>query len=97
MKMTLVLAALLPLAAGAADWPQFLGPTRDAVYSGLPLADQWPRQGPPVVWRSPKGLQIKSRGQVVGRPTRSYPALADGYAFIKGPKELVCLDLRARK
>jgi outer membrane protein assembly factor BamB len=46
---------------------------------------------------TPKSLQIKSRAQVVGRPTRSYPALVDGYAFIKGPKELVCLDLRARK
>jgi outer membrane protein assembly factor BamB len=41
------------------------------------------------------GLQIKSHAQIVGRPTRSYPALVDGYAFLKGPKELVCLDLRA--
>ena len=44
---------------------------------------------------TPKDLQVKCRTQVVGRPTRSYPAIADGYAFIKGPKELVCLDLRA--
>jgi outer membrane protein assembly factor BamB len=46
---------------------------------------------------TPKTLQAKSRAQVVGRPTRSYPAIVDGYAFIKGPKELVCLDLRPRK
>jgi hypothetical protein len=25
------------------------------------------------------------------------PAIVDGYAFIKGPKELLCLDLRARQ
>ena len=40
---------------------------------------------------TPKGLQIKSRAQIVGRPTRSYPAIVDGFAYIKGPKELVCL------
>jgi len=46
---------------------------------------------------TPKGLEIKSRAQIVGRPARSYPAIVDGYAFIKGPKELVCLDLRPHK
>ena len=40
-------------------------------------------------------LQVKSRAQIVGRPARSYAAIVNGYAFIKGPKELVCLDLRA--
>ena len=48
----LFLASILPLAAGASDWPQFLGPTRDAVYSGPPLMEAWPREGPPLVWRS---------------------------------------------
>ncbi len=51
----LLLAAFLPCAAVVADWPQFLGPTRDAVYAGPPLADQWPREGPPVIWRSVVG------------------------------------------
>jgi outer membrane protein assembly factor BamB len=46
---------------------------------------------------SPKGFKIKSRAQVVGKPTRSYPAIADGYVFVKGPRTLVCLDLRAAK
>jgi outer membrane protein assembly factor BamB len=45
---------------------------------------------------TPKSLQVRSRSQIVGRPTRSYPAIVDGYAFIKGRKELVCLDLRGR-
>lgn len=43
---------------------------------------------------TPAALKIKHRAQVVGRPTRSYPALADGFAYIKGPKQLVCVDLR---
>ncbi len=44
----------------------------------------------------PKQFQIKSRFQAVGRTTRSYPALADGFAYVRGPKKLVCVDLRAR-
>jgi outer membrane protein assembly factor BamB len=45
---------------------------------------------------SPKEFKIKSRFQAVGRTTRNYPAIADGFAYIRGPRKLVCLDLRAR-
>ncbi|MEY2407943.1 MAG: outer membrane protein assembly factor BamB [Verrucomicrobiota bacterium] len=46
---------------------------------------------------SPKGFKTEGRVQVVGRTTRSYPAIADGFAYIKGPRQLVCVDLRAEK
>ncbi len=39
----------------AGDWPQFLGPTRDGVYAATDLADAWPAEGPPVVWRKNVG------------------------------------------
>jgi outer membrane protein assembly factor BamB len=39
----------------AEDWPQFLGPTRDAVYHGNDLASEWPKEGPPILWHSPIG------------------------------------------
>ena len=39
----------------AADWPQFLGPTRNGVYSGPPLAESWPSGGPRLVWRKQVG------------------------------------------
>lgn len=45
---------------------------------------------------SPAALRIRQRAQVVGRVTRSYPAIADGLAYIKGPRQLVCVDLRPR-
>src|SRR5438128_10826629 len=32
--------------APASDWPQLLGPTRDAVYAGPALAEEWPSTGP---------------------------------------------------
>ena len=39
----------------AADWPQFLGPTRNGVYAGTDLAKTWPTEGPPVVWQKKVG------------------------------------------
>lgn len=54
-----VLAALvvdhLTLKGAALDWPQFLGPDRNGVYSGPPLAESWPEGGPPKVWEKRVG------------------------------------------
>jgi outer membrane protein assembly factor BamB len=57
-----LLAALLPApaapetaAAKPFDWPQWRGPNRDAVYTETGLLQQWPRNGPPLVWKQ-KGL-----------------------------------------
>ena len=47
--------AILLLTALAGDWPQFLGPTRDGVYSGADIAPAWPSSGPPVVWKRDVG------------------------------------------
>src|SRR5713226_4028247 len=38
-----------------ADWPQFLGPTRDGLYSGPPLAKTWPEEGPAKLWEAKVG------------------------------------------
>ncbi|MFO1497195.1 MAG: PQQ-binding-like beta-propeller repeat protein [Verrucomicrobiota bacterium] len=45
----------LPLAALAADWPQFLGPTRNGLYSGTDVAGAWPKDGPLRVWQMTVG------------------------------------------
>src|SRR6266446_1573878 len=39
----------------AEDWPQFLGPTRDAVYHGKDIAPAWPKDGPKLLWKTPVG------------------------------------------
>jgi outer membrane protein assembly factor BamB len=49
------LIAMVSAGARASDWPQFLGPTRNAVYAGPPLAEEWPASGPPVVWTAEVG------------------------------------------
>jgi len=38
-----------------ADWPQWLGPQRNAVSSETGLLKNWPAAGPQVVWRVPLG------------------------------------------
>jgi outer membrane protein assembly factor BamB len=59
MRSALLRLTACLLAAGgvlaAADWPQFLGPTRNGVYAGPPLAESWPATGPRVVWRKKVG------------------------------------------
>jgi outer membrane protein assembly factor BamB len=46
---------LLPAAMSAAEWPQFLGPSRNGIYVGAPLNDKWPPAGPRVLWRKQIG------------------------------------------
>jgi len=41
--------------AYANDWPQFLGPTRSGVYAGNDMAAQWPKEGPPTLWKRQVG------------------------------------------
>ena len=46
--------ALTPLLP--ADWPQFLGPTRNGAAAEMNLAAQWPAEGPAILWRQKVGL-----------------------------------------
>ena len=63
-----VLAAWTSLAAR--DWPQYLGPTRNGIYSGPALADTWPSGGPRVVWKRDVGQGF------------SGPVVADGRVIL---------------
>lgn len=42
-------------AAPTNDWPQLLGPQRNGIYTGRPLAKTWPKEGPPLVWKREVG------------------------------------------
>src|SRR4051794_12846586 len=44
------------LSLQAADWPQFLGPTRDGQYHGKDFSVAWPKEGPKQVWKKTVGL-----------------------------------------
>ncbi|RPI51381.1 MAG: alcohol dehydrogenase [Acidobacteria bacterium] len=59
----LVLCLCTPLVA--ADWPQYLGPTRNGAYAGPPLSEKWAATGPRVVWRKQIGQGLS--GPVVAQ------------------------------
>jgi outer membrane protein assembly factor BamB len=75
--------------APAADWPQWRGPNRDGVSAETGLLKAWPKDGPPLVWKSDLG------GVGYGSP-----AVAGGKVFVlaaeddkEGQKEYcLCLD-----
>lgn len=50
-----VLALVLTGPAGAADWPQLLGPNRDGHSAETKLNWDWPKDGPPVAWSKDVG------------------------------------------
>ena len=39
--------------ASGDDWPQWLGPQRDAVWRETGIIDTFPEQGPTIRWRAP--------------------------------------------
>jgi len=68
LPAALVLALAAPLSA--ADWPQWLGPTRDAVWAETGVVKTFPKDGPKVRWRVPVG------GGYAG------PAVAGGKVYV---------------
>jgi len=36
-------------------WTGFRGPRRDGIYDEMPILTDWPRKGPPLMWRQPVG------------------------------------------
>lgn len=95
---TLFAAAL----ASAADWPQWMGPNRDDVWTETGIIEKFPEGGPKVLWRKP------INGGFAG------PAVANGKVFVtdylrtsgdekpaptkrnelKGKERVLCLDAK---
>ena len=65
-----ILASLPSWEAKADDWPQWLGPNRDAVWRETGIIDQFPKSGPKVRWRTPIAAGY------------SGPAVADGKVYV---------------
>src|SRR5581483_2166399 len=59
--------AILSMTLAAEDWPQFLGPNRNGVYSGGDLAPAWPASGPPLVWKRDAGQGFSAPVVAQGR------------------------------
>lgn len=87
--LTTVLALIVTAPVSADDWPQYLGPTRSGVYTGKPIADRWPADGPRTVWRASVGAGFAG------------PVVAQGKLYIfhrLGDRNVLdCLDAKSGK
>jgi outer membrane protein assembly factor BamB len=63
--LLITVAASVP--AIATDWPQYLGPNRNGIYSGPPLLETWGPSGPKVVWRKQVGQAFAGPAVVQNR------------------------------
>jgi len=107
LASAILFSATLSIPAGlfADDWPQWLGPQRNGVWSETGILETFPADGPSVKWRA------KIAGGYSG------PAVADGRVFVsdyvrksgdakadpgvknvlQGDERLVCLDEKSGK
>jgi outer membrane protein assembly factor BamB len=88
--LSLPAAARAQLDAGPGDWPGWRGPNRTGVSTETGLLKEWPKGGPPLVW--------KATGLGNGYST---PAIYKGRIYLLGGKSggesVICLDARDGK
>jgi hypothetical protein len=74
--LALLASTAILSSAGESDWPQYCGANRDSnVLNSPKLLDAWPKEGPPLAWKSdliPGWLQGGCAG----------PAVAEGKVFV---------------
>jgi outer membrane protein assembly factor BamB len=70
--MPALLLLSLPLSAAAADWPQWRGPDRNGISPETGLLKQWPKEGPPLLWKTAD----------IGNGY-STPSVADGRVYVQ--------------
>src|ERR1041384_1227141 len=62
-----ILLVAMAFSGLASDWPQFLGPTRNGVYTGPALTASWPKEGPHVVWQRKVGAGFSGPAVASGK------------------------------
>jgi len=78
-------AFLLGNALFADDWPQWLGPGRDAVWRETGIVEKFPTNGPPVRWRTAIGGGFAGPGVASGRVYVADRQTAQGASSPAGP------------
>jgi outer membrane protein assembly factor BamB len=101
--LCLVLVALFAIEqpSRADDWPQWLGPHRDAIWRESGILDQFPKDGPPVRWRTPigggyagpavVGGRVYVTDRILARDARNPGSGFEGNARIQGKERVLCL------
>ena len=101
LRHLICLTVSIATLAQADDWPQWLGPQRDAVWRETGILDKFPAGGPPVKWRTPIGSGYTGPAVAAGRVYvmdrhLSTGASNPGNAFergeIPGNERVLCLN-----
>lgn len=101
MKSLVAAAGLLVSSASlAADWPQWMGPNRDAVWSETGIIEKFPEGGPKVLWRREVGAGyagpavVGDRVYLMDYNTKAdlKPENFDRKKDIDGLERIVCLN-----
>jgi len=109
MRPALALAFLflLPVPLSAADWPQWMGPNRDAVWPETGIVDKFPDGGPEVLWRAPIAAgyagpavangKVYVADRVLGKGAMNPADPFDTKARVASSERVLCLDAKTGK
>ena len=103
IRTTLLTMALFLLAAPAPgnDWPQWMGPNRDSVWSESGIVQKFTTNGPPILWRASIGAGYSGPSVAKGRVYLTDRQLAEGVSnpanafargIINGSERVLCLN-----
>ena len=102
LRLCLCLLTVSTLVLQAEDWPQWLGPRRDAVWRETGIVEQFPAGGPKVRWRAPVNPGFSGPAVAGGRVFVTDRQLASGAknndedpfdrSVVPGTERLLCLD-----
>jgi outer membrane protein assembly factor BamB len=94
------LVAVASIACGE-DWPQWLGPNRDAVWRETGIVEKFATNGPPVLWRANIGAGYAGPAVAKGMVFVADRQLAEGVTnpankfergVIRGTERILCLN-----
>jgi len=90
VAMTILLVLIISSLSFGSDWPQYLGPNRNAISTETGIKRSWPAEGPEVLWTSPLSEGFGG------------PAISNGKVYvldrIGNEKDILrCLDLATGK
>jgi outer membrane protein assembly factor BamB len=95
----ITLFVFLTMSVFADDWPQWLGPKRDAVWRETHIISQFPKSGPAVKWRVPVAAGYSGPSVTGGRVFLTDRQQGKGGAsenfqrgMIPGNERVLCLD-----
>jgi outer membrane protein assembly factor BamB len=103
LPLALSLAAPLP----AADWPQWMGPNRDAVWPETGVLKTFPKDGPKVLWRTAiaggyagpavAGGKVYVTDRVLAKGAMNPKDPFDNKTVVKSTERVLCLDAKTGK